>query len=89
MEKLDIEIPVSAGDQAYCTTSCCEIQTGTIKGTKVISEYYSCGNRKCNEVSITLTVNWGCTTEIYKLEDIGRKIFLTKKDLLKHLMEKL
>lgn len=87
MERLNIEIPVSVGDKVYRTTNRCEIEIGRVTDIKFIAEYYSDGNESHNRSEVKFTVTYGYGNNIvYKPEELGKTVFLTKKDLIKHIV---
>lgn len=89
MERLDVEIPVSVGDEVYRTTNNCGIQAGEVTNIKVISEYMTDG-KKLNKVAVKFTVSYGYDNTVdYEPKDLGLNVFPTKKGLLMHIVSKL
>lgn len=89
MERLEVEIPVSVGDKVYRTNNTCDVLVGEIIRVEVDSEYYKSDSQVINKSDITFTVKYGYgyNNEVkYGPNDLGTKVFSTKKDLIKHIV---
>ena len=96
MEKLEVEIPVSAGDKVYRTTTKCGIIEGMIEVVEVkaksliqdTSAYTKVISPAKNNIYISIVVKWQSYRdyEYYNPSDMGTKIFLSKEELIKHLV---
>ena len=94
MEKLEVEIPVSVGDKVYRTNDESNVIEGIIEAVKISADSYIeyTSTREVSPdkygINISIVVKWpnGGGNKYYKPSDIGTEIFLSKKDLIKHLV---
>ena len=99
MEKLEIEIPVSAGDKVYRTDNKSNIIEGIIEVVKISADSYikntSAYTREVSpakdNIQISIVVKWPNyrDNEYYKPSNIGTEIFLSREKLIKHLVDML
>lgn len=85
-----MEVPVSVGDKVYRTTRNCSIQTGEVTKIEANSGSYKNSNKIFINSVVKFTVNYGyCDKATYKSDDLGSSVFLTKGDLIKHIVDSL
>lgn len=84
-----MKIPLSVGDKVYRTTEKCEIQEGEVIKIKISSIYHkeSPKGLVTNTLEKRFVVSYeGYDGIKYDVEDLGKKVFLSEKSLIRHLM---
>lgn len=98
MEKLEVEIPVSAGNKVYRTDDSCNIIEGIIERVcvRAVSLIKDTSHARVvslakDNVQISIVVKWSDCRDMkyYEPSDIGTEMFLSSKELIKHLVSML
>lgn len=90
MERYNVEVPVSVGDIVYRTTKDCTIEQGIVTCITVVTKFYTIGsNESDSKREISFSVNWGCVSNTFEINQLNKKVFLSKNDLIKQIVSSL